>query len=66
MDQYGRREKLRDLLPNKKIGGPGRIFVNLCGQESEGKHDKRYSGQFEVDKMVIQHLVWDEEIDYDW
>lgn len=63
--QYGKREKLRDLLPDKKIGGPGRIFVNLLGYESEDNREKRYSGQFEVEKRAIQHLIWDEEIDYE-
>jgi hypothetical protein len=63
--RHGRREKLRDLFPDKKIGGPGRIFVNLSGYEAEGSREKRYSGQFEVEKGAIQHLEWDGEIDYE-
>ncbi|KAL6907360.1 hypothetical protein GGI43DRAFT_397177 [Trichoderma evansii] len=62
--RYGRREKLRDLLPDKMIGGPGRILVLLAGNEIERNREKRYSGQFEVDKGAVQNLEWDEEIDY--
>jgi hypothetical protein len=63
--RYGRRETLRNLLPEKKIGGPGRILVLLTGNEQERDIEKRYSGQFEVDKRAIQHLKWDEEIEYE-
>ncbi|KAL7922531.1 hypothetical protein ACQKWADRAFT_292701 [Trichoderma austrokoningii] len=66
MNRYGRREKLRDLFPDKKIGGPGRIFVPLSGSEVMRCYKKRYSGQFEVDRRVVEQLEWDEEIDYDW
>lgn len=62
--RYSRREKLRDLFPDKKIGGPGRIFVLLNGNEPPREWEKRYGGQFEVDKRTVQHLKWDEEIDY--
>lgn len=63
MRMYHRREKLRDLFPGKKIGGPGRIFVHLYGSEMFSDWKKRYSGQFEVEKRAIEQLKWDEEID---
>lgn len=62
--RYGRREKLRDIFPEKKIGGPGRILVHLNGHEVKGIRVRRYSGQFKVDKVAAQQLIWDEEIDY--
>ncbi|KAL7905473.1 hypothetical protein GGI35DRAFT_460788 [Trichoderma velutinum] len=62
--RYGRREKLRDILPEKKIGGPGRILVLLTGGERRKNLKKKFRGQFEVDKRIIEQLKWDEEIDY--
>lgn len=66
MRRYGRRERLRDAFPEKKIGGPGRILVHLSGSEPTNGYKKMYSGQFEVDKRAVQHLAWDEEISHGW
>ncbi|KAL6904501.1 hypothetical protein GGI43DRAFT_397347 [Trichoderma evansii] len=62
--RYGKREKLRDIFPEKKIGGAGRILVHLTEYELKGIRKKQYRGKFRVDTGAVQRLKWDEEIDY--
>lgn len=64
MFRYGRREQLRDALPQKPIGGTRRILVLLTGSERGKSREKRYKGEFRVNDGAMQQLKWDEEIEW--